>query len=109
MALKKRSLFADYNISAPGANTGITGGFTVGSNTSAIRITIAATTSSVVNLTATDGTTAHKWGLDESNAVQAADLYTFPVINGQLGLTYDVEVETDGVIEVLNIVELIEE
>jgi len=93
-------LFRGYNLPAPGANTGISGG--VVPKEGRLRITVALSTSSVVNVTATDGTTTHKWGLSLSAALQAGDLYSWEFdVMGEL--TYDVEVETDSVIECLTI------
>jgi hypothetical protein len=75
-------------------------------------MTIALTTSSVVNVTCTDGSTTHKWGLNASAALNAADLYTFTFAipksdaGETLTLTYNIEVETDGVIETLTLTEV---
>jgi len=108
------SIYTGFDVAAPGANTGVTGGITFGPKASACRVTVALTTSSVLNLTCTDGSTTHKWGLKESGALNAADIYTFTFavrktadgLKGGTGLTYDLEVETDGVIEVLMIEEV---
>lgn len=98
-----------YNGSAPGANTGIINaidGAAVSPERRALwRVTVALTTSSVFNVTATDGTTPHKWGLNASSALNAADLYTF-TFGVDPNLTYDFEVETDSVIEQLLVEEL---
>ena len=63
-------------------------------------------TSSVFNLTRTDGTTAYTIGLNESVALQVGDLYRFsvacnPTDQGGDQLTYDFQVETNGVIQTL--------
>lgn len=107
--------YSGYNVSAPGANTGITGGITFSPQASVCRVTVALTTSSVFNVTCTDGSTPHKWGLNESGALNAADLYTFTFavranatgLDGGSDLTYDFEVETDGVIECLFVEEVV--
>ena len=103
-----------FNGSAPGANTGITGGITFSGSAGAARITIALTTSSVVNVSCTDGSTTHKWGLNASSALNAGDVYTFSLgvsatddgTSTGTALTYDIEVETDSVIEILIIDEI---
>jgi len=79
-----------------------------------LRITVALTTTSVLNLTVTDGTTAYKWGLNESVTLNAGDVYTFyvPVRKTTTGkstgtaLTYNLEVETNSVFQCLWIDEL---
>lgn len=106
--------YAGFNLSAPGANTGITGGIKFGATAAACRVTVALATSSVFNVTCADGTTTHKWGLNASAALNAANLYTFTFSvrnthNGQdtgTALTYDFEVETDGVVEQLLVEEV---
>lgn len=104
-----------FNGSAPGANTGIvSGGMTFSESAGAARVTIALTTSSVVNVTCTDGSTTHKWGLNASGALNTGDLYTFSFgvsasddgTSDGTGLTYNLEVETDGVIEILLVDEI---
>ena len=101
-------LYSGFNISAPGANTGIVNAETSSAlnvRDGRLRITIALTTSSVVNVTCTDGSTTHKWGLNSSSALNAADLYSFELgcsrLSGATLLSWDVEIETDGVIELL--------
>ncbi len=107
--------YSGFNVSAPGANTGITGGINFSPQASVCRVTVALTTSSVLNVTCTDGSTTHKWGLNASDALNAADLYTFSFavrasatgLAGGAALTYDFEVETDGVIEQLLVDEVV--
>ena len=93
-----------FNLAAVGANTGVLNA-TYGSALTPLQgshfiLTVALTTGSVLNVTATDGTTTHKWGLEKSTALNAADLYAWeiPVIPT---LAYDFEVETDGIWEYL--------
>jgi hypothetical protein len=113
--LRCRAKYTGFNVSAPGADTGITSGVKFTPSASVCRITIALTTSSVVNITCTDGSTTHKWGLNASAALNAADLYTFTFavranatgLAGGLDLTYDVEVETDSIIEILLLDEVV--
>ena len=93
-----------FNGPAPGANTNIQSGAAdldiVGVSGRTIRVTVALTVSSVLNLEATDGTTTHVWGLNASSALNAADVYVFDV-PAYDGLTYNFQVESDGVIEFL--------
>lgn len=104
-------LYSDFDISAPGANTGIiAGGFSVGKPGAVISVTVALAVGSVLNLTCYDGSTTHKWGLDKSTALQAGDLYTFhflglPAKADGTALTYNLEVETDGDVEILVVTE----
>lgn len=95
-----------FNLSAPGADTAAFTAISPIFDQSEFRFTIALTTSSVVNVTGYNGTTTHKWGLNSSSALNAADLYTFivPVFKtdqSDNAMVYSVEVETDGVIEFL--------
>lgn len=108
-----RAIATVFNGSAPGANAGILGtAIRPGENASAFRVSVALTTSSVFNVTCYDGSTTHKWGLNESGALNAADLYTFTfgvrnTKDGTTSLVYNFEVETDGVIEYLVVEEII--
>lgn len=91
-----------YNLAAPGANTNILAANatpeTPGS--SAFRVTVALAVASVFNVRVTDGTDAFTWGLNESVALNAGDLYTF-TFGVQKGLSYNFQVETDGIIQFL--------
>jgi len=112
--------YTAYNQAAPGANLEImTAGVVFSPKASLCRVTVALTTASVFNVTVTDGTTEHKWGLNASGALQAGDIYvlTFGVSStndgdslglgtGNKALTYNFEVETDSVIEQLLVDEL---
>ena len=90
-----------FNGTAPGANTDIlSSAITPRQGSLQARLTVALTTGSVLNVTATDGTTTHAWGLNASAALQAADLYEFE-FGTDPSLSYNVQVETDGVIEQL--------
>ena len=107
-----------FNKSAPGANTNAITSIKPNGEDSALRITVALTTSSVLNLMVTDGTTTHALGLNKSTALNAADVYVFdvPVIKreqtsvtqGTPGkdLSYNLQVETDSVIEFLMVQEI---
>lgn len=106
MAKPALSRFAGFNITAPGVDTNVPNVGVKPGPAALLRITIALTTSSVVNLSVTDGSTTHVWGLNSSTALNAADLYVFE-LGAMHGLTYDVQVETDGVIEILLIDEIL--
>ena len=90
-----------FNGSAPGTDTDIfSSDITPIQGSVRARLSVALTTSSVLNITATDGTTTHVWGLNASAALQAADVYDFE-FGTNPALAYNVQVETDGVIEQL--------
>ena len=97
-----------YDLAAPGADTDA---FTVikpKTGVYAWRVTVALTVSSVFNVSATDGTTAHIWGLNASAALNAADVYTFEhAVDPDVSYSY--QVETDGIVEMLTVDELISE
>ena len=95
-----------HAIAAPGANTNIfSTSLTPVYSCSAFRVTVALATASVFNVVSTDGTTSYTLGLNQSNALQASDLYTFTfgVHNSN---TYNFQVETDGIIRVLQVDEI---
>ena len=97
-----------FNGSAPGSNTDIfSADLSPSQGSVRARITVALTTSSVINISATDGSTTHVWGLNASAALQAADLYDFE-FGTDPALAYNVQVETDGVVEQLLWDDLIE-
>ena len=96
-----------YALAAPGANTNmLTTGLTPVYPVSAFRVTVRLATTSVFNLHSTDGTTAYVTGLNNSVALAAGDLYTlsFGVNNS---LTYNFKVETDGIIAMLQVDEVV--
>lgn len=98
--------FEGYNIAAPGVSTNIiTTSITPARGVYALRVTVALTVSSVFNVAATDGTTAHAWGLNASAALNAADLYSFEFSvhadPDSSSVTYNFQVESDGVVECL--------
>jgi len=97
-----------YDLAAPGANTDIFTAVTPKDGVYAWRVTVALTTSSVFNVSATDGTTPHAWGLDASGALNAADLYSFEH-SVSPGVSYSYQIETDGVVEYLAVDELVSE
>lgn len=99
----------------PGANVAIigtsvqtAGGISPSVDGTAFRVTTALTTASVLNVTATDGTSTGTWGLNSSTALQAGDLYTFVFATDE-DLRYDFQVESDGTIEFLGVEEIIAE
>ena len=95
-----------YALAAPGANTNmLSTGLTSAYPVSAFRVTVRLATASVFNLHTTDGTTAYVTGLNNSVALAAGDLYTFSFgVNN--GLTYNFQVETDGIISILQVDEI---
>ena len=103
-----------YAGTAPGANTNIfTTGLKVSEGCAALRVTVCLTTASVFNIyTDSDGGTDYTCGLNSSSALQAGDVYTFTF--GALAydaagnrLSYNFQVETDGVIRFLIVDEVI--
>lgn len=102
-----------FNTTAPGANTDILSTAISVVEGSALRVTVALTTGSVFNVTCTDGTTTHTWGLNSSAALTAGDVFTFTIganptesNSGSTNtLSYNFQVETDGVIEYLSVQE----
>ena|SRR3990167_2269979 len=96
-----------YALAAPGVNTNMLATGVVPKATgSAFRVTVSLTTASVFNVHMTDGTTAYVIGLNASVALQAGDLYTFTFSADPL-LTYNFQVETDGVIRTLIVDEIV--
>src|SRR5687768_1354605 len=101
-----RRLVTKYALAAPGANTDF-GAFTPQYPVSQVRMSIAVTTSTILNLSVTDGTTGYILGLNGSVALAAGDLYTFtfPISKLSAGgdvvsasskaLSYAFQVETD--------------
>ncbi len=97
-----------FNVAAPGANTDILATDIQPSPAfrgSAFRVTVVLETASVLNVTATDGVTTKTWGLNTSNQLQANDKYAF-VFSTHPDLTYNFQVETDGVISLLVVQEI---
>ncbi len=113
------SLATVYKGHAPGANTNILAtSVKVSGHASAIRVTVCLATASVFNLRITDGTDAFTIGLNASAALQAGDLYTFtfgarryksqPYTDGTTAeFSYNFQVKTDGVINLLFVDEII--
>lgn len=110
MIYQPQLIVAAFDFAAPGANTGIINA--VNSSAHAPRfnsymdVYAALTVASTINVTCTDGTDTHKWGLNESLSLQSKDLYRFKVMTparDQAGsqLTFDIEIESDGVVEAL--------
>lgn len=99
-------IYRGFNIPAPGANTNIFEPVTPYSTASTLRITIVLATSSVLNLTVTQGATTMTCGLNKSVALAAGDLYTF-CVGCSKDNSYSLRVETDGIINVLQVDEII--
>jgi len=97
-----------YNGPAPGANTNIFAPVTPGARAAKLRLTIALTTSSKVDIRVTDGTNAFSITLNGDAAIPANTMYMeefgarkFSSQDGSTPLTYSVRVKTDSVIQVL--------
>lgn len=95
-----------FNGPAPGIDTDILSSNVNLKEDGALRISIALTTASIVNLMVDDGTTTHALGLNASVELSAGDLFSFSVAATKLDstgtvLNYNLQVETDSVIEYL--------
>lgn len=108
-----RALATVYAGSAPGANTDIFTAVSVSESASAIRITVALTTSSVFDVRVTDGSTAYTIHLNGGTALAAATMYTFTfgaraysTQTGTTALTYSCRVATDSIINYLLVEEV---
>lgn len=101
-----RKLHRGYNISAPGANTNIIStSLTPYEKVSTMRVTVVVATTSVFNVTMTQGATTFTCGLNSSVALVSGDLYTFNFECGS-DTTYNFQVETDSIIRVLEVSEV---
>lgn len=99
---------------APGANTNCFTAKSVGPNASALRLTICLTTTSKVDVRVSDGTTAYSQHLFANADCTASNIYTcvfgarrFANADGVTLLTYSIRLQTDSVIQTLNIEEII--
>ena len=113
------ALVTGFNLSAPGANTNILAtSIKVSPHAVALRITVCLATASVFNVMVSDGTTTFALGQEKSTALNAGDSYTFtlgarrykshPYVEGTTTeLTYNFQVETDGVIRILFVEEVL--
>ena len=89
-----------YALDAPGANTDILTTAIEPKEDGVAVVTVCLTTSSVFNVTTTDGTTAYTNGLNASGALQAGDVYTFS-FGVRAGISYNFQVETNSVVRFL--------
>lgn len=102
-----RPIATVFNQSAPGANTNILStALTPIRNDSVFRITVCLATASVLNTTVTSSGTTKTIGLNASSALQAGDMYTFS-FGVRSTYTYNFQVETDGVINLLLVEEVV--
>lgn len=110
-------LVRKYALAAPGANTSF-GEFVLSGEASQVRITVSLTTASVLNLHVTDAAspTAYDLGLNGSVALAAGDLYSWTfglpksadgTLTAAKALTYSFQVETDSVVRLLCVDEII--
>ena len=107
--------FFDIDIAAPGANTNILTTSITPTVGCALRFTIALATASVLNITyLKTGGTERACGTQKSVALTAEDFYTFtigacpqtiPNSGNRVAVSYNCQVETDGVIRYLLIEE----
>lgn len=105
MSDSMRTRFVGHGVAAPGANTDIIGSDITPDRNGAFRVTVVLATASVLNVMIDDGTNSYACGLNESNALQAGDLYTFTFsVAKQNG--YNFQVETNGIIQVLQVDEV---
>jgi len=94
-----------FNQSAPGADTNILSSSLTPTMDGAFRLTICLATASVVNVTITQSSTTFICGLNSSAPLQAGDLYTF-VFGVSAANSYNFQVETNGVIRILQVDEI---
>lgn len=117
MAPSVTALATVYAGAAPGANTNIFTPVKVSPKGVALRLTIALTTGSKVDIRVTDGSTAYSQTLNNDTALTAGCLYVFefgarryssqPYTDGTTAeLSYSVRVKTDSVIQTLLLEEI---
>lgn len=94
-----------FTIAAPGANTNILSTSLTPSMGGYFQVFVVLATGSVFNMTETRSGTTYTVGLNKSTALVAGDGYTFsfPVSSSS---AYNFQVETDGVIRILRVVEV---
>lgn len=95
----------NFNVAAPGANTNILSTSLTPTYGAAFRITVCLATASVFNMTVTRSGTTFTCGINSSVALNAGDLYAF-TLGVSTANTYNFQVETDGIIRVLQIDEV---
>ncbi len=93
-----------FGLAAPGANTDILSADLTPQMAGFFVVSVSLTTSSVFNVTETQGATTYTNGLNKSNALNAGDKYvfTFPV---NAATAYNFQIETDGVVRELTVME----
>lgn len=94
-----------FNIAAPGANANILSSSITPNYGCALRVTVCLATTSVFNVTMTQGSTTFTCGLNSSVALVSGDLYTFS-FGGNTDTAYNFQVETDGIIRILQVDEV---
>ena len=94
----------NFTITAPGANTNILTTSLTPRMDGVMRLTIVLATASVFNVTITNGSTTYTCGLNASTSLNAGDLYFFSFGVSSLN-TYNFQVETNGVINILQVEE----
>jgi len=94
----------NFNVTAPGANTNILSTSITPRADGVMRLTIVLAVSSVFNVTITNGGTTFTCGLNSSTTLNSGDLYFFS-FGMNSSNTYNYQVETNGVIRVLQVEE----
>ena len=106
--IKSARLSNSYTVAAPGANTDILAtALTPLWDASTFYVYAVLATTSVLNYTETDGTTLYTVGLNKSVGLGSGDgyLFKFPTVKGN---SYNFQVETDGIIQVMRVTEVVE-
>ena len=91
-----------WNVSAPGANTDAITDITWGEEETC-RVSVQVATSSVVNLMVQRGATEKALGLNSNIALTAGALYQFDVAGMELGDVVNFQVETDSVLDKIDV------
>ena len=95
-AIRKASVF---NLSAPGALTPFLTPFTISPGSLRARVQAGLETSGKLYLYATDGSAAHYWALNAGSDLTAGVVYDFEFAPNP-SLTYNLLLETDGVVSI---------
>lgn len=93
-----------FNVAAPGPNTNILTTAITPRMDGVMRLTIVLATASVFNVTITNSGTTFTCGLNSSTSLNAGDLYFFSFGMNSAN-TYNFQVETNGIINILQVEE----
>jgi len=97
-----RPVTREWNISAPGANTDALTDISWEAEDTC-RVSVQVATSSIVNLMVKRGAVEKALGLNSNTALVAGALYQFDVTGMKYGDTVNFQVETNGVIDKLDV------